>query len=228
MVQYKWIQYCGAFFCCCLTHFYFICIWHLTTRCYRKFNVKRKYLIANLKCVKAGQKKKKNCFPPLNVINHLHKKTNVFRGAFKTRCQRKLQRWTLLLLFASDVRTLGLFMRTFSSSAQFTRLQVNRFSADVEIKGCIVRRLPDVAVAPFAHLLHTVQDKLDLGNMTSKWGRQRPETILSASVRSSGYAKADRTANTVCAALLLILKNLSIINTSEYTVQLFFHIIFIK
>lgn len=121
----------------------------------------------------------KTVSPLINVIIHLHKKTNVFRGAFKP-----------------DVAAVNRFrcsylriIHSFSSSAQFTRLQVNRFSADVEIKGCTVRRLPDAPVAPFAHLLHTVQDKVNLGNMTSKWGRQRPQTILCASVRSSGYAK---------------------------------------
>lgn len=71
-----------------------------------------------------------------------------------------------------------------------------------------------------------VQDQLNPVNMTSNGGL-KIHLLCPSEMRSSGYAKPDWTANTVMSSSIL-LKNLSIINTSEYTAQLFFHIMFVK
>lgn len=70
-----------------------------------------------------------------------------------------------------------------------------------------------------------VQDQLNPVNMTSNGGLKDP--LCLSEMRSSGYAKPDWTAKTVMSSSVLF-KNLSIINTSEYTVQLFCHVMFVK
>lgn len=146
-------------------------------------------------------------FYPTNC--HLHKRTS--HGAVRGRCEWR-DFWD-----APHVSTID-----YSWAVTVHDLQASKFSADVE------RKKSHSLMLLLHHLRSSlaVQDQLNPVNMTSNGGLKIHLLCLSE-MRSSGYAKPDWTANTVMSSSILW-KNLSIINTSEYTAQLFFHIMFVK